>query len=115
MRINWQNANKQERILFESILRLTDGRKELLEFIFDPVKPRLRKRPGLLRDDCWHLSHGEILLVQGALDMWSGAGHLAFWECLETWDNSTWINFILAICKLKGIDLQEIESGHAEC
>ena len=105
MPINWPSANRDERRLFESISILTDNEHSLLEFLFDPKTPRLRKRPGILRDDSWNLQPGEMLLVRAALDIWSGSGHLAFLECLETWDKNDWINFVKAICHLKGIDL----------
>ena len=106
MKATWSTANKQELLLLEGISVLVDRRKDLLEFLMDPAQPRLRKRAGILREDCWGFSHGEILLVQAALDFWSGSGHLAFWECLETWDDENWIRFIAAIGIVKGLDLR---------
>lgn len=106
MPIKWQNASKHDLKLLEGISILTDGRKDLLEFLLDPAQPRLRKRPGLLRDDSWGFSHGEILVVHAALDLWSGAGHLNFWDCIETWDYDNWIRFFAAISVVKGIDLK---------
>jgi len=106
MRINWKNANKQEQLLLESITILTGGRNDLLEFLFDISTPRLRKRAGILRDDSWQFGPEEILLIQAALDFWSGSGHLAFWECLEIWNDNHWNDFVGAIQKLKGNDPQ---------
>ena len=105
MKINWPSANKQERKLLEGILILTDGRNELLEFLFDPKSPRLRKRAGILREDSWRFSNEDILLIHAALDLWSGSGHLEFWDCLETWDSKSWMQFMAAISTIKDIDL----------
>lgn len=106
MLINWKNASKQELLLLDGISVLTDHRRELLEFLLDPAQPRLRKRPGILRDDSWQFEDDEILVIQAALDLFSGAGHLAFWECLETWDVKNWIRFFVAVATVKNIDLR---------
>jgi hypothetical protein len=105
MKIKWLAANSREQTLLEGISLLLDGRSELLEFLFDPSKPRLRKRAGILREDSWCFSHGEVLLIHAALDLWSGSGHLEFWDCLETWDDKNWILFVSAISVVKNLDL----------
>ena len=108
MKINWQNASNQEQKLFEGISILTDHRRDLLEFLFDPKTPRLRKRAGIIREDSWLFSDGDRLIIQAALDFWSGAGHLALWECIEIWDNEEWTHFLAAVTVIKVIDLQKI-------
>jgi hypothetical protein len=105
MPINWKNASVTECKLFESISILFAGNEVLLKYVFDPNAPKLKRRPGILREDAWGFSHGEELLIHAALDLWSGSGHLAFWDCLETWDDQSWTCFIKAICDLKKIDL----------
>lgn len=103
MNIHWKDAKDVEKKLFESISLLLGNNSHLLQFLFDPTRPKIKKRPGLLRYDSWVLSHGEQLLVRAALDIWSGAGHLQLWEMLETWDTPTWTNFIKAVCQLKDL------------
>lgn len=106
MPINWQSATKQEQKLLEGISILTAHREDLLRFLLDPLKPRLRQRPGILRDESWCFSHGEVLVIQAALDLWSGGGHLQIWECIEIWDNENWLRFLAAIGTIRGLDLQ---------
>ena len=109
MNISWKDAQDVERKLFETISLLLGDNANLLQFLFDPTRPKIRKRPGLLRDDSWVLNHGEQLLVRAALDFWSGAGHLQLWEMLETWDTPTWTNFIRAVSRLKDLPLDSNE------
>jgi len=105
MSISWKNVSDTEKKLFKAISILLGNNPNLLRFLFDPTRPKIKKRPGLLRDDSWVLSHGEQLLIRAALDIWSGAGHLQLWEMLETWDAPTWVNFIRTIARLKDIEL----------
>jgi hypothetical protein len=106
MLLTWKNATVVERRLFRGICILAGGHKALVGLLFNPKAPQLRDRPGVIRDDSWHLSHEEMLLVQAALDIWSGSGHLALWDCLETWDEENWIRFIAAVGVVKNIDLR---------
>lgn len=103
MNIDWKDSSNDEKRLFDAISVLLGSNPNLLQFLFDPIRSKIRKRPGLLRDDSWPFSHGEQLLIRASLDIWSGGGHLQFWEMLETWDSLTWINFFRAIAKLKDL------------
>ena len=103
MNFTWKSASKTELQLYKSIALLLNDNESLLRFLFDPQEPKLRKRAGILKEDSWDLEEEEQLLIRAALDLWSGSGHLALWECLERWDRSSWIQFILCMTELKEI------------
>ena len=115
MPIIWKNATATERRLLRGIQTLAAENEPLPTLILDPKSARLRERPGIIRDDCWHLSHGEMLVVQAALDIWSGNGHLPLWECLETWDRKNWIQFLAAMCIVNEVDIHAVGELLEKC
>jgi hypothetical protein len=107
MSYQWKNASVNQILLYQCISLLLGYDKRLLEFVFDPEKPRIRKRAGILRDDAVFFSDEEQLLIRAALDFWSGSGHLALWEMLESWDCKTWNRFIRALDEYQRLELEE--------
>lgn len=107
MSFKWKNASVNEILLYQCISLLLGYDKRLVEFVFDPEKPKIRKRAGILREDAFCFSHGEQLLIRAALDFWSGSGQLALWEMLETWDSGTWGRFIRAVAEYRRLELDE--------
>lgn len=104
--MNWQTASLGDLKLKEIIFRLLAFDKRLLEFIFDPDKPRLRQRAGILKEDVWGFSHGEQIMIRTALELWSGSGHVFLWELIETLDDSNLkrvIEALIAIRDLRGV------------
>lgn len=109
MSSQWKNASPNEIRLHECISLLLGYDKRLVEFVFDPECPRIRKRAGILREDAFFFSHGEQLLIRAALDFWSGGGQLALWEMLEMWDSATWHRFTHAVAKYRRLEIRETE------
>ncbi len=116
MSVSWKNVTEVEQRLLRGIRTLVGENDALLLQVLNPRMPKLRARPGIIRDDCWHLNYWEELQVQAALDIWSGGGHLPLWACLESWDERRWAQFIAAICIVKCIDLKKVEAlvDHAQ-
>jgi hypothetical protein len=108
MSFKWKNASANEILLYQCISLLLDYDKRLIEFVFDPERPKIRKRAGILREDAFFFSHGEQLLTRAALDFWSGSGQLALWEMLETWDSATWTRFVHAVAEYRRLELEEV-------
>ena len=75
----------------------------MLEFLFDPEKPRLRKRAGILKEDAWGFSHGEQLMIRLALEFWSGSGHVFLWELIETLDDKNLERVLHAVVEIRGL------------
>ena len=92
--------------IIDSIKYLFNRDSELLDYFFDPKnRGKIRKRPGILRDDSWGLKEPDQLRIRSALDIWSGSGHTYLFELLEHWSRRDWVYFIEAISKLKDIKL----------
>jgi hypothetical protein len=104
MSFSWPNASVREIVIRQCISLLLDYDQRLIDFIFDPARPRIRKRAAILIEDAWAFSHGEQLLIRAALDLWSGSGHLQLWEMLETWDDASWARFVRAIAEYRRLD-----------
>jgi hypothetical protein len=107
----WKNASVDEMLLYQCISLLLGFDKRLIEFVFDPERPKIRKRAGVLREDAFFFSHKEQLLIRAALDFWSGSGQLALWEMLEGWDLETWERFTRALAEFRRL---ELAATHAE-
>jgi len=104
----WIDASPEEIRLANSIGMLVGFDQTLSDFIFDREHPKLRKRPGLLRDESWKFEDFDRYKIMAALDFWSGSGHLKLFEMLEEWDRDGWIDFIKGVCLLKGIGVDDI-------
>jgi hypothetical protein len=104
MNLQWKSVNDGTKRLVRSIFLLVDSEKKLLEFLFDPKEPRIRKRPGILRDEAQEFfNESEQLAIRVALDLWSGSGHVYLFELVETWEEDDWIRFVRAISALKSL------------
>lgn len=110
MSIIWKSANETENGLLRAITILFGNDEKLLNFLFDPKVPKIRKRAGILRDESWELDDREQLLVRTALDIWSGSGHVQIWELLENLDEKNLSNCIVALCELNGIGSQVLDA-----
>ncbi len=97
MNIKWRGDDERGLALYRAIAILLGGNQELIQFLFDPEKPRLRRRAGILRDDAWKFSEEDQLKIRVALDLWSGSGHVHLWELIELWNKSDWSRFNVAI------------------
>lgn len=100
MNIVWPGADKKSHDLFNAISVLVGADEKLIEFLFDPIRPRLRKRAGILRDDSWSFTEEEQLALRVALDLWSGSGHVQLWELIEAWSGEHWQRFSMAMSVL---------------
>jgi hypothetical protein len=103
----WKDASVNEILLYQCISLLLGYDKRLIGFVFDPKRPKIRKRAGILREDAHCFGDGEQLLIRAALDFWSGSGQLALWEMLETWDDTTWARFTQALSEYRRLELDE--------
>jgi hypothetical protein len=114
MSYQWKNASVNEILLYQCVSLLLGYDKRLIGFVFDPVKPRIRKRAGILREDAYVFSDGEQLLIRAALDFWSGSGQLALWEMLETWDSATWRRFMQSVSEYRRLELEDVRGEAKE-
>jgi hypothetical protein len=81
---SFKDADEQK--LFMAIHAFLKNYPKLLEFVFDPQKPRLRRDPEELLREGRGLSSGEYLLIKIALDLWNASGNTRIHELIETLD-----------------------------
>jgi hypothetical protein len=95
--IKWESVGKTELKLLEAIRILFSQHPYLLEFLFDPLEPKLRLAPEELLEDGYGLSSGEDVLVRVGMDIWSGSGDARIWELMEILDDQNMKNVLLAL------------------
>jgi hypothetical protein len=101
--MSWESASTGDQRLRTIIFHLLDSDKRLMDFLFDPEKPRLRKRAGVLKEDAWCFSHGEQILIRTALEIWCGSGHVFLWELLESLDDRNLRRVLKGIEEVRGV------------
>lgn len=95
--IDWKTATRIDQRIFKVVARALDAHPYLMEFIFDPVEPKLRCLPEELLNESGYMSAGEDLLVRVALDLWSGSGNAHIWELVEILDDTNFTNVLWAL------------------
>jgi hypothetical protein len=108
----WNGASYFEKKSFLAFQILFRTHPNLLEFIFERTKPRIRKLPEILIQEAQSFSSAEYILVRVALDLWSGNGNVTIWEVYETLDDSNFENFISCLQHLGPKFSKGAESYH---
>ena len=101
--LDWQGTGRSERRMMESLNLIFAGHSKLLEFLFEPDRPRLRQAPEILLDQASGYSSGESILIRVALDLWSGSGDVLLWEIIEKLDERTFAGVIAGLGYLREI------------
>jgi hypothetical protein len=101
--IYWKQATYDERRLLKAISLVLGKHPNLLLFVFEKERPRLRELPEILLEKSAAFSASEDLLVRVALDLWSGSGDAHVWEIIEYLDYDSLDNLIegLRFCRTK--------------
>ena len=99
----WQGATKSDHQLFFVIKIIFRNHPNLLQFFFEPERPRVRFEPMEMRKRARCFSSGEELLVRVALDIWSGSGNAKIWQIIEILDSGNFSNVLEALSILQGI------------
>jgi hypothetical protein len=98
--IRWPGATESDGRLLSIIGHLCSRHLYLLDFLFDPDEPKLRRSACELLEEAAVMSSGEDLLVRVALDLWSGSGNAHVWELFEILDEGNFINVLRALMEL---------------
>ena len=85
--LDWQNANEEEQRLQSVFKLIFQNHSKLLDILFEPQIPRLKKEPKNILDEIGPLSKGEKVLIQVALDLWDGSGKVLFWDVVHYLDS----------------------------
>lgn len=78
----WVSAGQGERRLYRAIAAIVGDGDGLLEFLFDPKCPKLRRPADELLIASSGLSSGDRLLVKLAIDLWCEQGQMSVSELL---------------------------------
>jgi hypothetical protein len=101
--LNWDKAGRAERRMMESLNLMFSGHGKLLEFLFEPDRPKLRQEPEILLSLAGGYSSGERILIRVALDIWCGAGEVRLWDIIEKLDDECYAQVLRGLGHLKEI------------
>lgn len=90
------------------IFRLLDGNQRATDFLFEPDSSvsSLRERPEVLAEESWEFTNEEKVLIQVALDIWSGHGNAFVWELLQDLSDKDLDRVMVAIFEFR--DMKEL-------
>lgn len=97
MNIEWPHAGADDLLRLKSITILLRNRPHLISCIFESDRPQLRKSGEEILCSLCGLSHGEVVMVMLALDIWNGSGDLNIHEALRTLDDQSWSDCLAAL------------------
>ena len=101
--LSWTKLGRAERRMMGSLNLIMHDHSKLLEFLFEPERPRLRQEPEILLSEASGFSRGEQILVRVALDLWCGAGSVQLWQMIERVDDETYFNTLSGLRHLSEI------------
>lgn len=70
----WEGASVEEQKQFLAISILFGDRKDLLSWLFDTSRARLRFSAEALKRNCRGMSSGDQILIKIAIDLWCEQG-----------------------------------------
>ena len=101
--LSWHSPGRAERRMMESLNFIFTGHSKLLEFLFEPDRPKLRHEPEILLHHAMGFSRGEQILLRVALDLWCGAGEVRLWQMIEHLDDGSYGNALTGLRHLREI------------
>ncbi len=99
--LNWREAGRHQNRMMETLNIIFAQHAELLEFLFEKDRARLRQEPEILLDRSSGYSSGQQILIRTALDLWSGSGDVKMWQIIEGLDDETYENVLLGLRHLR--------------
>lgn len=97
MSLHWPYADGDELLRLKSIKILLTNRPHFVSFLFDDKFSRLKHSPENIFCSIGDLSHGEIILISLAMDIWNGSGGTNLSEVIKILDDHCWLNFLEAL------------------
>ena len=97
MSIYWIDASPGDQLLLKSIILLLKSRPDFKKLIFHDTHAKLRHSPKKILSSFAGMSHGEVVLIKLALDLWSGERGANLHEVIKILDAENWSNFLEAL------------------
>ncbi len=101
--ISTQDINLYANKTFEAIQLVFHKHPSLIDFMFEKNRKRLSDFPENLLKKAIAYSSGEYILIQVALDLWSGSGNVNLYDLLTTLDKENFKNVLNALILLRKI------------
>ncbi len=98
---NLKTSPHFDSLKIQAIHCLFESDERLLYFLFHHKKLELRESASELLKEARCFSRGEFLMVQVALDIWCGEGHVKLPELLSGLDDQNLLRVIRAIAKVR--------------
>jgi hypothetical protein len=95
--ILWREALVSEQELLIAIKRLLSRHPDLISFVFDKHRPKLRCEPEILLQQSGAFCSGEKILIRVALDLWNSSGDARLPDIMERLDEGNFHNVIAAL------------------
>lgn len=105
--LNWKGTTEHCRQMQEVLNLIFAKHPELLHFLFDRHEPCLRQDAETLLCEAGVFSSGEKILIQVALDLWSGEGQARFWDIVQRLDVWNYFNLLAGLRLLRTTELDE--------
>jgi hypothetical protein len=83
---SWVNPGECDRRVFRAIEILLSNHPQLLDFLFKKKEALLSSSPQSIKRKSRCFSSGEQILIQIALDIWSGSGKAKFLDIVNRLD-----------------------------
>ena len=107
--LNWQERGRHQKRMMETLNIIFAQHPELLEFLFERDRPRLKHEAEVLLSKSCGYSSGERILICTALDLWNGSGEVRLWQIIEDLEDNNYENVLLGLKHLRRND--EDDSG----
>jgi hypothetical protein len=91
-----------------AITTVFGGDEHWHQFLFSHKKPELRLTPEELLAESLGFSHGERILIQVALDLWSEQGKARLTDLLEVLDEDAFLRVIAALLQFRELTLEDL-------
>lgn len=102
--LNWKETGRHQNRMMETLNIICAQHPELLEFLFEKDRPRLKQESDILLSRFSGYSSGQRILIRMALDLWNGSGEVKLWQIIEGLDDNNYENVLIGLRHLRGID-----------
>ena len=105
----WENPGRGGQRLMEVMNLTFQNHPQLLGFLFESDRPKLRHEASTLIREAGAFSTGEKILIRIALNLWSGHGSVCLWDIIEKLDQEDYQQVVLGLQYLRQYDLDAPE------
>lgn len=102
--LRWKNPGRGGQRLMEVMNLIFQNHPQILEFLFELDRPKLRHEADRLMREAGVFSTGEKILIRIALNLWNGYGSVCLWDVIERLDQDNYQQVVLGLQHLRQFD-----------